>query len=205
MDKLTCNMCTKYAEVNQRAEKGAEIYQATTPDSEAEISISEESMSKDESMSISEEKNGYYHCYISCANYTEECRYPDECEQQKKEQKPRSQCPIRILLGDHYCGDVGEMAERDFNRVNKLRKANNKWVRTGIVGNMVKYKETRDYVQKEEDAIQVHYIEVIEKPSKTEVSDGDLTADTSADCGGWRTELKMIACSSGVKKTLYLR
>ena len=58
VDKLTCNMCTKYPEIEQRKEKGAEIYKVTTPDSEAEISISEESMSEGESMSISEEKTG---------------------------------------------------------------------------------------------------------------------------------------------------
>ena len=46
--------------------------------------------------------------------------------------------------------------------------------------------EARDYTQ--EDTIQAHYIEVIEKPSKTEVNDGDLTADISDDFGGWRTE-----------------
>ena len=145
VDKLTCNMCPKYPEVNQRKEKGAEIYLATTPDSEAEISISEESMSEEESMSISEEKNGYYHCYISCANYTNECRNPEECKQQKKEKKPSSQCPMNKVLKDHYCGEVGEMEERDFNRANKERKA--KWVRAGIVGNMIKYRETREYFQ----------------------------------------------------------
>ena len=182
VDKLTCNMCPKYPEVNQRKEKGAEIYLATTPDSEAEISILEESMSEEESMSIPEEKNGYYHCYISCANYTNKCRNPEECKQQKKEKKPSSQCPMNKVLKDHYCGEVGEMEERHFNRANRERKP--KWVRAGIVGNMVKYKEARDYLQKEEDTIQAHYIEVIEKPSKTEVSNGDLTVDISDDFGG---------------------
>ena len=71
------------------------------------------------------------------------------------------------VLKEHYCGETGEMEERDFNRANKERKA--KWVRAGIVGNMIKYKEARDYTLEEEDIIQAHYIEVIEKPSKTEV------------------------------------
>ena len=132
-------------------------------------------------MSIPEEKNGYYHCYISCANYANECRNPEKCKQLIKEKNPSSQCPMNKVLKEHYCGEVGEMEERDFNRANKERKP--KWVRAGIVGNMVKYKEARDYTQEEEDTIQAHYIEVIEKPSKTEVNNGDLTADISDDFG----------------------
>ena len=31
-------------------------------------------------------------------------------------------------------------------------------------------------------------LEVIENPSKTEVSNGEMTADISDDFGGWRTE-----------------
>ena len=85
VDKLTCSMFPKYTEVNQRMERGAEIYKATNPDSEAEVNSDEESMSDDESMSISEEKIGYYHCYKSCATYDDRCTYPEECEQQKRQ------------------------------------------------------------------------------------------------------------------------
>ena len=86
----------------------------------------------------------------------------------------------------HYCGFKSEMAERDYNRTNKIRFP--QWVRTGIVGNMVKYMENRDYIKEEEDAVKVHYIEVIEKPSQTEVSDGDQTTDITTESWGWRTE-----------------
>ena len=137
-------MCPKYTEVKQRMEQGAEIYKATNPDSEAEVSSDEESMSVDESMSISEEKNGYYHCYKSCATYDDRCTYPEECEQQKRGEKP---CPIKIVLGDHWCGEVSQMPEREFNRANKIRKTNNQLFRTGIVGDMIKYRETREYFQ----------------------------------------------------------
>ena len=50
---------------------------------------------------------------------------------------------------------------------------------------MIKYRETREYLHTEEDAIRVHYLEVIEKSSEEEVSDGNQTADITADSQGW--------------------
>ena len=76
------------------------------------------------------------------------------------------------------------MQEAQFRRENEVRTP--KWVRYGLEGGIVKYMEDRNYTQ--EGAIQAHYIEVIENPSQTEVSNGDMTADTSDDLGGWRTE-----------------
>ena len=67
-------------------------------------------------------------------------------------------------------------------------KTNNKLLRTGIVGDMIKYRETRESFHTEENAIKVHYLEVIEKPFRNKVSDGNLTADISADFNRWRSE-----------------
>ena len=79
-------MCPKYAEVKQRMEQGAEIYKANVPDSE------DEDNSEEESMSDTEEETGYYHCHRSCVNYETKSKFPEKCEQQKKENK---QCPIK--------------------------------------------------------------------------------------------------------------
>ena len=59
-------------------------------------------------------------------------------------------------------------------------------MRAGLEGDMVKYREARDYTP--EDVIQTHYIEVIEKPPQTEISNREITANRSDDFDGWRTE-----------------
>ena len=136
-------------------------------------------------MSDTEEETGYYHCHRSCVNYDSECKFPGKCKQQRMEDKP---CPIKKILGEHRCGEETQIPEREFNRINKGRKINQRLFRTGIVGDMIKYRETREYFHTEEDAIQVHYLEVIEKSSEEEVSDGNQTADITAGSQGWRRE-----------------
>jgi hypothetical protein len=175
-------MCSEYPKIDQRKQKGAEIYVATIPEGEDETSSVDESMLNDESTKTSDKEEEYYHCYTSCVNYNSS--NPEACRQLQKEKKTGSQCPIKKILDEHRCGDQDKMPEALFKRMNKERTL--KWVRAGLEGDMVKYREARDYTQ--EDVIQAHYIEVIEKPSKTEVSNGEMTADISDDFGGWRTE-----------------
>ena len=133
-------------------------------------------------MSDTEEETNYYHCHRSCGNYDTPCKSPGKCKQQKKENKP---CPIKSILGEHLCGEAKQIPERDFNRINRGRKSDQRLDRVGIVGDMIEYRETRDYVHNIGDAIQVHYLEVIEKSSEEEDSDGNQAANITADSQGW--------------------
>jgi hypothetical protein len=70
-----------------------------------------------------------------------------------------------------------------FRRINRERKL--KWERAGLEGDIVKYHEARNYTP--EDVIQAHYMEAIEIPPRTEVSNREMIADVSEE-EEWRTE-----------------
>ena len=97
MDKLTSSLCSEYPKVDQRKQKGAEIYVATVPEGEDETDIVEESMLNDESTNASDKEVETYHCYTSCLNYNRSnpCSKPEACRQLQKEKKTGRQCPIK--------------------------------------------------------------------------------------------------------------
>ena len=49
--------------------------------------------------------------------------------------------------------------------------------KVGIVGDMMEYRETREYFHNVGETIQAHYLEVIEKSSEDEDSDGNQGAN----------------------------
>ena len=58
------------------------------------------------------------HCHESCKNYKKACVNPKKCETRRRYGKD---CPIKEALGDHLCGFMGTMKERELNRINSGR------------------------------------------------------------------------------------
>jgi hypothetical protein len=106
-------------------------------------------------------ETNYYHCHKTCVNYVTPCRSPDKCKQQKQENKP---CPIKKILGEHMCGDIKLIPKIDYNRFCRVRRSDLHWNSFRFLridgDDVVKYRESRDYVHNIGDAIKVHYAEV---------------------------------------------
>ena len=82
------------------------------------------------------------------------------------------------------CGDRKKIPEKDFNRINRGRKSDQRLDKVGIFGDMIEYRETREYSHNVRETIQAHYLEVIEKSSEDEDSDGNQEANISTDSKG---------------------
>ena len=114
-------------------------------------------------------------------NYEARCEYPMRCKQRRQDNKD---CPIKTLLGEHLCGDRKTIPERDFNKINRGRESDQRLDKVGIIGDMIEYRETREYTPNPGENIQAHYLEVIEKSSEDEDSDGNQEANISTDSKG---------------------
>ena len=177
VDRLTNKSCTEYSKINKRKEQGAVIYTATIPEEEEASNSTEDSMTSNESL-VSPTKETY-HCYISCRNFRDNCKFPEKCRQLQRAGKRGRNCPIKQVLDEHNCGEEGEMTEAQFRGMNNMRKL--KWQRAGLREDMVKYREARDYTP--DDVIQAHY--AVEIPSRSK-EDNRITEESEEE--EWRTE-----------------
>ena len=103
LDKATNNMCIKYKGVQARMEPGAEIFKVNIVDSDSDNDSEEE-----------DESNP--HCHESCVNYKNKCEFPIRCKQRRQHGK---ECPIKAALGEHRCGFMGVIHQKEYNQMNE--------------------------------------------------------------------------------------
>ena len=87
------------------------------------------------------------HCHESCVNYVEECEFPERCKQRRQSNKD---CPIKAILGEHFCGFKGEIHLLKYNLINEKRSKDQRLDKMPPFfqeGGMVWCRETRDLHQ----------------------------------------------------------
>ena len=114
-------------------------------------------------------------------NYEIPCKFPRKCRQQRQENKD---CPIKEILGEHLCGDRKKIPERDFNSMNRRRESDQRLDKVGIIGDMIEYRETRDYFQNAKRTIQANFLEVNEESSEDEDNESPQKHNRSTDSQG---------------------
>ena len=166
VDRFTNKSCTEYSKIDKRKEQGAVIYTATIEEEGETSNNTEDSMTSNESLVTPPQE--VYHCYISCQNFKDDCKFPEKCKQLRKTGKRGRKCPIKQVLQEHECGYEGEMPESHFNEMNKERKLKWRWagVKEGMDEDIVKFREARDYTP--DDVIQANYaVQILSRSNRT--------------------------------------